>query len=122
MRYPNRRLIALLALGWTGFLAAGLGLRQLSGPAVVIIIDHSFCPENQRQSVVETYRDLYQQHQQRQIQIEQVLFLSDLGEDVLEQPPPPAEVAELGFFGDEIDSKLEQARQQYPEARVLGCP
>lgn len=122
MRHPTRRLITILALGWAGFLGLGLGLRSLSGPAIVVVIDHSFCPADQRQQIVNTYRDLYQQHQQRQIRIDQVLLISDLGEDQLKEPPTPEEIAGLGFFGDAIDPKLQAVQQQYPDAQILSCP
>lgn len=122
MRHPTRRLITILTLGWAGFLALGMGLRSLSGPAIVVVIDHSFCPAGQRQQIVNTYRDLYQQHQQRQIRIDQVLLISDLGEEQLETPPDPETIADLGFFGDAIAPKLQEIQQQYPDAQILSCP
>lgn len=123
MKRPTQRLITTLGLGWLAFLGLGLGLRQaLSGPSVVVIIDHSFCPAPDWSRVTQTYGDLYQQNQNRQITIERVILVSGLGEaEILESPPNPETISNLRTFGESNATAIADVTNQYPEARVLTC-
>lgn len=122
MRNPTRRLVTILGLGWVAFLGLGLGLRQaLSGTAVTVVIDRSFCSAAQWQSVAETYADLYEQQQQRQLVIDQVIYVSDLGQEVAATIPSPGEVSALSTYGRFNAAQMEQVTAAHPGATVLSC-
>ncbi|HEY9736130.1 MAG TPA: hypothetical protein V6D06_07600 [Trichocoleus sp.] len=122
MRSPNKRLVRILGLGWLAFIGLGFGLRQgLQGPTTVVVIDRSYCEPNQWQQVAQSYSDLYDQAQARQLRIEQVILLNDLGEEVLETPPDPAEVKALSTYGRSNPARLQAISQQFSKATVLTC-
>lgn len=119
---PNQRLLQILGLGWLAFIGTGVGLRQaLRGPETVVVIDQSYCEPTQWQQLTDSYAALYDQSQARQLQIEQVILLSDFGEKALDTPPTPAEVQALAPFGRPNPERLQAVAEQYPEARVLTC-
>ncbi|MGB3138235.1 MAG: hypothetical protein WBG38_00335 [Nodosilinea sp.] len=122
MRHPNRRLIFTLGLGWITFTALGLGLRQiLAGPAVTVIIDRSYCAPAQWQQVSEQYGDLYAQQQEGQLTIDQVIYVSDLGQEIAAAVPSPAAVQALSTYGRSGSAQLQQAAENYPDATLLTC-
>ncbi|HEY9735227.1 MAG TPA: hypothetical protein V6D06_03060 [Trichocoleus sp.] len=119
---PNQRLLQILGLGWLAFIGTGVGLRQvLRGPETVVVIDQSYCEPIQWQQLTNAYTALYEQSQARQLQIEQVILLSDFGEKALDTPPTPEEVQALDPFGRPNPQRLQAIAKQYPEARVLTC-
>lgn len=120
---PTRRLVQTVALGWLAFAAAGVGLRQFAGgPAITVIIDRSFCPAPQwQQQVVDPYTDLVAQADQRRLQIEQVVYVTDLNADVATEVPTPAAVADLTTFGRFNPQQIEQVEQRYDNSQVLSC-
>jgi hypothetical protein len=122
MRNPNQRLIRTLGLGWLTFAALGLGLRQiLAGPAVTVVIDRSYCAPAQWQQVADRYADLYAQQQQQRLTIDQVIYVSDLGQEVAPTVPAPEEVTALSTYGRPNPAQMEQAVQEHPDATVLVC-
>lgn len=122
MGNPNQRLILTLGLGWLAFLALGLGLRQgLRSPGVTVIIDRSYCSPAQWQGVIQQYTDLYDQYQRQQITLEQVIYVSDLGQEAAPQIPTPEQVQALNTYGRFNPSQLEAALKAQPQARVLSC-
>ncbi len=122
MGNPNQRLILTLGLGWLAFLALGLGLRQgFRSPGVTVIIDRSYCSAAQWQGVTQQYTDLYDQYQRQQITLEQVIYVSDLGQEAAPQIPTPEQVQALNTYGRFNPSQLEAALQAEPQARVLSC-
>jgi|LakMenEpi03Aug12_release.lakeMendotaPanAssembly.Ray.scaffolds.fasta_scaffold07509_13 hypothetical protein len=122
MGNPNQRLILTLGLGWAAFLALGLGLRQvLRSPGVTVIIDRSYCSPAQWQGITQKYADLYEQDQQQRITLDQVIYVSDLGQEAAAQIPTPAQVQALNTFGRFNPSQLEAALRAQPQARVLSC-
>jgi hypothetical protein len=122
MRNPNQRLIRTLGLGWLTFAALGLGLRQiLAGPAVTVVIDRSYCAPAQWQQVADRYADLYAQQQQQRLTIDQVIYVSDLGQEVAATVPAPEEVTALSTYGRPNPAQMEQAVQEHPDATVLVC-
>ncbi|WP_035991601.1 hypothetical protein [Leptolyngbya sp. KIOST-1] len=123
MRNPNQRLILTLGLGWIAFAGLGLGLRQLlASPRVTVVIDRSYCaPAQWQQRVGDRYADLYEQQQQRQITIDQVIYVSDLGQEVAATVPSPQEVQTLSTYGRPNPDQLQQATQANPDATVLSC-
>ena len=123
MRNPNQRLILTLGLGWLAFAGLGLGLRQLlAGPAVTVIIDRSYCaPAQWQERVADQYASLYAQQEQRQLTIDQVIYISDLGQEVADAIPSPAEVQTLSTYGRPNPTQIQQATQDNPAATVLSC-
>ncbi len=122
MRNPTQRLIYTLSLGWLTFAALGLGLRQiLASPGVTVVIDRSYCAPAQWQRVSDRYADLYEQQQQRQITIDQVIYVSDLGQEVAEAVPSPEDVQTLSTYGRPNPTQMQQAAQENPDATVLSC-
>jgi hypothetical protein len=122
MGNPNRRLLQILAVGWLAFLGAGIGLRQaLSGPRVTIIIDRSYCEPSRWQQITEDYAALYDQHQNKRLTIDQVIYVSDLGQEVTEGIPSPEALQDLGTYGRFNAEQLQQAIAAYPSAEVLAC-
>ncbi len=123
MRNPNQRLIRTLGLGWLAFAALGLGLRYLlKGQTITVVIDRSYCaPAQWQQRVGDRYADLYAQQQQRQITIGQVIYISDLGQEVASSVPDPATVKSLSTYGRPNPTQLQQVTQDYPDATVFTC-
>lgn len=123
MRNPNQRLMITLGLGWLTFAALGLGLRQiLASPKVTVVIDRSYCaPTQWQRRVSDRYADLYEQQQQRQITIDQVIYVSDLGQEVAEAVPSPEDVQTLSTYGRPNPTQMQQATQENPDATVLSC-
>jgi hypothetical protein len=123
MRNPNQRLLYTLGLGWLAFAALGLGLRHLlASPSVTVVIDRSYCaPAQWQQRVGDRYADLYSQQQQRQISIDRVIYISDLGQEEAATVPSPAEVQALSTYGRPNPAQMQQATQTHPNATVLTC-
>ena len=123
MRNPNQRLILILGLGWLAFTALGLGLRQLlASPRVTVVIDRSYCaPAQWQQRVSDRYAALYEQQEQRQITIDQVIYVSDLGQEVANAVPSPQDVQALSTYGRPNPTQMQQATQDNPDATVLTC-
>ncbi|MEA5448795.1 hypothetical protein VB780_09470 [Leptolyngbya sp. CCNP1308] len=123
MRNPNQRLILTLGLGWLTFAGLGLGLRQLlAGPAVTVIIDRSYCaPAQWQERVGDRYASLYAEQEQRQLTIDQVIYVSDLGQEVAEAVPSPEDVQTLSTYGRPNPTQMQQATQESPNAVVLSC-
>lgn len=122
MRKPNQRLFIILSLGWLGFIGLGLGLRQwLSGPAVTVIIDRSYCAPDQWQAQADRYAALYDQQTQQRLTISQVIYVSDLGQEVADRVPSPEQVRALNTFGRFNADQMNQAITEQPKAEVLSC-
>ncbi|NJL44656.1 MAG: hypothetical protein HC922_00695 [Leptolyngbyaceae cyanobacterium SM2_3_12] len=122
MRNPNQRLLTILGLGWLAFWGLGLGLRQaLSGTAITVVIDRSYCSTAQWQPLTNTYANLYAQHQQRRLVIDQVIYISDLGQEVATTIPSPEEVRALSTYGRFNATQMQQVTETHPNAMVLSC-
>ncbi|NJL48531.1 MAG: hypothetical protein HC929_14930 [Leptolyngbyaceae cyanobacterium SM2_5_2] len=122
MRNPNQRLIRILGLGWLAFLGLGVGLRQaFTSPAITVIIDRSYCAPTQWQPLAEEYAALYEQQAQQRIKIDQVIYVSDLGQEVATEIPTPEQIKALSTFGRFNEAQLNQAIAAQPEAEVLSC-
>ena len=123
MRNPNQRLIYTLGLGWLAFAGLGVGLGQLlASPGVTVVIDRSYCaPAQWQQRVSDRYAALYEQQQQRQITIDQVIYVSDLGQEVAAEVPSPQEVQALSTYGRRSADQMQQAMVEHPDATVLTC-
>jgi hypothetical protein len=122
MQNPNQRLLQILAVGWLTFLGAGFALRQtLRGPTVTIIIDRSYCEPARWGQVTSDHARLYEQHEQQRLTIDQVIYVSDLGENITEAIPTPEEVENLSTFGRFNAEQLQQATDNHPAATVFAC-
>ncbi|MEO0458671.1 MAG: hypothetical protein AAF152_19120 [Cyanobacteria bacterium P01_A01_bin.114] len=119
---PTPHLIRILGLGWLAYLLVGFGLSQASGGAKIqIVIDRSYCAPNDWQQVANEYAQLYQQHQQKQITLESVTLVNDLGEEVRDTPPSAEEIAGLNTFGLPGRDRINAIVQASPDAQVLSC-
>ncbi|NEP17204.1 MAG: hypothetical protein F6J97_09885 [Leptolyngbya sp. SIO4C1] len=119
---PTLRLIKFLGLGGLAYLLVGLAIsRFVSGPSLQVVIDRSYCPPSRWQQVAADYTELYQQHQQRQLTIESVTLVNELGEEQLAVPPSAAKIASLNTFGLSGRDRINTILQTDPEARVLTC-
>ena len=119
---PTRQLICILGLGWLAYLLVGLGLSQTSPDAKIqIVIDRGYCAPINWQQVVNEYTQLYQQHQQKQIVIESVTLVNNLGEEILSPPPTADKIASLNIFGLSGRDRIDTILQTSPDAKVLSC-
>ena len=121
MRHPNRRLLSILGLGWLAFAGLGWGLRQGLTPTITVIIDRSYCAPAQWQTLATEYTTLHEQYTQKRLNIDQVIYVSDLGQVVAEEIPTPDEVRALNTFGLFNETQMNQALQAQPKAEVLSC-
>ncbi|MBE9114053.1 hypothetical protein IQ273_32315 [Nodosilinea sp. LEGE 07298] len=122
MRNPNQRLMYTLGLGWITFAALGLGLRQiLASPKVTVVIDRSYCAPAQWQQLADQYADLYAQQEQREITIDEVIYVSDFGQVVATPLPTPEEVQALTPNGLPNAAEIQKATAANPDATVLTC-
>lgn len=122
MQNPTRRLFRTLGLGWLSFVGVGAALNYaVSATDVVVIIDRSYCPAAQwQQSVVQPYTDLYEKVEQKQVQIQQVIYITDLNQTTLQNPPMPGDLGNP-FGQAPSPESLEQVKQQFPDAVILQC-
>ncbi|GBO51580.1 hypothetical protein APA_544 [Pseudanabaena sp. lw0831] len=68
-----------------------------------------------------TYNDLYQQHQNRDVQIKEVVIFGDLGQEVLSGLPTPDTVRSLNTYGRSNQERQKQLQTSYPQAKLLSC-
>lgn len=117
------QLLKTLGLSWLAFFIIGLLISWLFAiPSITLLIDRSYCPATEWQQVVQTYTELYQQHQQRRLQLQSVILFSSLGEDKLSIPLQPEALKQLPTYGQPQMQKQLQLRKNYPQAQLLQCP
>ncbi|MEY2977435.1 MAG: hypothetical protein ACO3NK_06540 [Prochlorotrichaceae cyanobacterium] len=123
MRDPNQRLITTVLVGWAAFAGLGIVLRQaIAMPRVTVVIDRSYCEPQNWQKVVDRYQALYAQHQNKQLQIESVILLSDLGEETLKTPLDPSAVQQLKTYGRKDLARQEVLSNEVENMELLSCP
>ncbi|MEM9162662.1 MAG: hypothetical protein AAGC54_06280 [Cyanobacteria bacterium P01_F01_bin.4] len=119
---PTPKLIRILGLGWLAYLLVGFTLSQTGGGnKIQVVIDRSYCAPSNWQQVAAEYAQLYKQHQQKQLTIESVTLVNDLGEEILNVPPSAEEIAGLNTFGLPGRDRINAIVQASPEAKVLSC-
>ncbi|EFA69005.1 hypothetical protein CEP10_02470 [Cylindrospermopsis raciborskii S07] len=117
----NHRLITIVLTGWISLLVSGLVL-VLATPSITVIIDRSYCPSDQWQTqVVIPYRDLYQKHQDKQLKIESITLLSDLGQESSKKIPTPEEIAILNTYGKLSSDRQKSLEKLSQKAKLLRC-
>ena len=119
---PTQRLIQTLGLGSLAFLGIGFVLRYVvQQPEVTVVIDRSYCPPNQWQErVVTPYADLYQQSQANQLQIKQVVIVTDIDQIIL--PDIPAPEALGNPFGQVPEPEtIEVIQETFPGSIFFRC-
>ena len=122
MNKLNRKLLTTLGLGWLGFGIVGSAIAFALPPTqVTILIDRSFCPQDKWQAIAANYNDLYQQHQNRDLQIKEVIVFGDLGQEVLSGLPSPDTVRSLNTYGRSNQERQKQLQNSYPQAKLLSC-
>lgn len=118
----HKRLFKTLGASWLAFLMAGLLIGWLFAvPATTVLIDRSYCPADQWRQVVQTYTQLYQQHQQRRLQLRSVILFSSMGEESLSPPPAPAALQQLSTYGRSDSQRQLQLQQTFPQSKLLQC-
>ncbi len=121
MNSLNRALVTIVGLGWLSFLGVGWGIRTWATPSVVVLVERSYCPPDQWQPLVNAYADLYQQHQQKRIQIDDVILFSSLGQESLAPIPTPNQLQDQTTYGPPAAQTADALRRQYPQAELLNC-
>ncbi|MBD2179312.1 hypothetical protein H6F42_20520 [Pseudanabaena sp. FACHB-1998] len=122
MNKLNRKLITTLGLGWLGFGIVGSAITFALPPTqITILIDRSFCPQDKWQAIASTYNDIYQQHQNRDLQIKEVITFSDIGQEVLSAIPTPDAVRSLNTYGRSNQERQKQLQTSYQQAKLLSC-
>ncbi|OYQ67323.1 hypothetical protein B9G53_01590 [Pseudanabaena sp. SR411] len=122
MNKLNRKVVTTLGLGWLGFgLVGGAIAFGLPPMQITVLIDRSFCPQDKWQAIASTYNDLYQQHQNRDLQIKEVILFNDLGQEVLSGLPSPDSVRSLNTYGRSNQERQKQLLSTYPQAKLLSC-
>ncbi|MCU0523950.1 MAG: hypothetical protein MUF72_03900 [Elainella sp. Prado103] len=118
----NRNLFRTLGLSWIGFVGVGLMINLLLPlPVIAVLVDRSYCPPADWVQVVQQYEQLYRQHQQGHLKIQQVIVFSDLGEEVLSPVPPSETIQTLSTYGRPNPARQSELATKYPTARLLEC-
>jgi hypothetical protein len=122
MNEINQRMLKLLGWGWLGFLIAGIVISlAFPIPSLVVLIDRSYCNDSARwQQVVNTYTNLYQQHQWKTLNLQKVILFSDLAQESI-PPPPPENIQNLKTYGRQNLQQLENLQKDYPKSQLLTC-
>ncbi len=118
----NRSLLWTVGLGWLGFLVVGIAVGRLFTIAqVTVLIDRSACNAEGWQQVSDRYNTLYQAHQRKSIRLAQVVIVSDLGAEVRETLPSPAEFNRMKTSGEANPERFDQLKSSFDNVRVLAC-
>ncbi|MBL1177972.1 hypothetical protein [Pantanalinema sp. GBBB05] len=118
----NKILIETITGSWLAFILVGwLISRLLTSPDLVILIDRAYCPAIQWQQLSQSYQQIYQQHQQHQVQIKAVIVFSDLSEEAFSTPPSPDMIRSLQPYGRVNTQRQSQLQAAYQNTTLLAC-
>ena len=122
-RGAERRLtLAVLAMGWLGQLALGLGLAQLAPvPERPLLIDRHRCDPAGWQALVARYSGLHRQHALQQQRFRPVVESSVFGVQHHLQPPAPRSLALQAAVGEGDGAAVAVLLRRFPTALVLRC-
>ncbi|GBF81719.1 hypothetical protein [Aphanothece sacrum] len=122
MNKLNRKLLTIIASGWLCFIITAILISQVfASPNYVLLIDRSYCPPQQWQTLLQTYTDLYEKHQQKQVTIEKVILFSDLGEETLQTLPTPKEFNTISTYGRFNPTRKTELTKAYRNGKILTC-
>lgn len=118
----NIKLFKTLGFAGLAFLVTGLIINLFFAiPTMTLLIDRSYCPNNQWQQVTQAYTDLYDQHQRGKLRLQRVILFSSLDQEILNSPPLPETVAALSTYGRSNHQRQIKLQETYPNFRFLGC-
>ncbi|NER81028.1 MAG: hypothetical protein F6K42_15965 [Leptolyngbya sp. SIO1D8] len=118
----NRALIQIVGLGWLAFAISALVIRTVfAAPDMTLLVDRSYCEPTQWATVADEYEKLYQQSQQGDLHLKEVIFFSDLGEEKVDTPPTPTTFRALKTYGKSSQDRQAALEATYPKARILQC-
>jgi hypothetical protein len=109
-------------LGWLGFLLTGIVITRLFAISkVTVLVDRAKCDRQTWRQVSDRYAELFKDHERKRIQLSQMVLISDLGEEVREVVPTPAEFQVLETYGEPSTERLRQLQAGFSEVEVLTC-
>ncbi|MBF2034388.1 MAG: hypothetical protein IGR92_02650 [Leptolyngbyaceae cyanobacterium T60_A2020_046] len=119
----NRSLLTIVGLGWVAFAIAAFIIRAVfAAPVVTVLVDRSYCEPGQWQQVAEDYAALYERDRQGEIVLDAVVLFSDLGTEVIDEPPTPDTIRTLQTYGRPNPQRRSELAAEYPDAQLLTCP
>jgi hypothetical protein len=122
MKSLNRKLLRILIISWLSFGVAGITLfSTLPTPRITVLIERSYCSPEKWQQLVQAYTDLYQKHQNQDIQIQKLVLFSDLDQEVLASPPAPNVLRSTNTYGRSNPQRQSQLSLTYPQSKFLIC-
>lgn len=121
-QHQSRRHRMALTLSALAFLCSGLAIGRFAPPpARTVLIDRSYCPSGQWQTVADSYAQIYRQHQRKQLRISSVIFFSSLGQTPADSIPTPSTIAQLKTYGQPATQSQKFLIQQHSNAQLLSC-
>jgi hypothetical protein len=118
----NRSLWKILGFGGLGFLATGFIVSRLFSIAeVTVLVDRSGCDRASWRQLGDRYKALHKAHEQRKLELSQVVIVSALGEEVRETIPTPREFLAIETFGKPDAERLARLKASFSSVEVLSC-
>lgn len=119
----NRALFSIVGLGWVAFAIAAFTIRVVfAAPVVTVLIDRSYCEPAQWQQVAADYTAIYDRDRRGDIVLDSVILFSDLGTEVLDDPPSPDTIRTLQTYGRPNPQRRSELSAKYPDTQLLTCP
>jgi hypothetical protein len=114
--------MAVLGACWITQLGLAALLSQLAPiPVRPLLVDRSFCSEQQGQQLLERYHDVLISHQLSQQRLSPVMEVNVFGVKVSSDPPSLAQFSRFASIGEAAGRQMASLRRQYPKALVLSC-
>lgn len=118
----NRSLLQIIGLGWLGFLLSGIVIGRLFAVTkVTVLVDRAKCDRQAWRQVSDRYAELFKDHERKRIQLSQMVLISNLGEEVREVVPTPAEFQAIETYGEPSTERLRQLQAGFTKVEVLTC-
>ena len=112
----------VLGACWITQLGLAALLSQLAPiPVRPLLVDRSFCSQQQGQNLAKRYRDLLISHQLSQQRLSPVIEVNVFGVKVNSNPPSLLEFSRLASVGEADGQQMAALRRQYPQALLLSC-
>jgi len=114
--------LKLLGACWIGQLALATLLSQLAPiPVRPLLVDRSFCNEEQRNHLVDRYHELLIKDQLGQQRLSPVIEVNVFGVREHARAPSLEQFSSLATVGEGDGQQMASLRRQYPKALVLSC-